>query len=131
MTPVVPAVGTADNMLGARVPPHPRADISPDSSGNVGPIGKGLSVAPNFRVLPPALVPERLRDKRPGARGSNALQVFRLGEGPFVRSPVGSSLELLPTSSKHGVIQPVRDTSLNDYQNDLADTQTRWTVDET
>ena len=30
-----------------------------------------------------------------------------------------------------GVIQPIRDTPLDDYQKDLAATQTHWTVDET
>lgn len=131
VTPVLPAVGTDGNMLGARVPPHPRADVLPDPDGNVGPIGKGLSVAPSLRVLPQVLVPERLRNKRPGARGSNNLRVFRLGEGTFVRAPVGDSLELLPTSPEHGVIQPVRTTPLSEYQKHLATTQTLWTVDET
>jgi hypothetical protein len=131
VTPVVPAVGTDDNMLGARVPPHPRADVLPDSSGNVGPVGKGLSVAPSLAALPQPLVPKRLRDKRLGARGSNTLRVFRLGEGSFVRAPVGSSLELLPTSPKHGVIQPVKAAPLADYQNHLAATQALWEVDET
>ncbi|NUQ76979.1 MAG: hypothetical protein HUU21_25880 [Polyangiaceae bacterium] len=130
-TPLIPAVGTDGNKLGVRVPPHPRADVHPDSSGNVGPIGEGLSVAPSLRKLPQVLVPERLRDKRPGARGSNTLQVFCLGEGAFVRAPVGDSLELFPTSSSHGVIQPIRTTPVEEYQQHLAATQTLWTVDET
>jgi hypothetical protein len=65
-TSFVPAVGTADNMLGARVPPH-----------------------------------------------------------------LGSSLELLLTSSQHGVIQPIRPTPLDEYQKHLAATQALWVVDET
>ena len=128
--PVAPAVGTADNMLGARVPPHPRADVHPDASGNAGPVGEGLSVSPNLAALPPSLVPERLRDKRPGARGTNTLRVFRLGNGSFVRATLGSAIELLPTSPKHGVVQPIRPTPIQDYQKELAATQEHWVVDE-
>ena len=126
---IVPTVGSQENMLGARVPPHPRADVHPDADGNVGPRGEGLSVAPSLAALPQGLVPERLRDKRPGARGSNSLRVFRLGDGSFSRSAVGDSLELAPTSSKHGVLQPKRPMTLGDYQGHLAATKTRW-VDE-
>lgn len=128
--PVAPAVGAADNMLSARVPPHPRADVHPDPGGNVGPVGEGLSVSPNLTALPASLVPERLRDKRPGARGTNALRVFRLGNRSFVRASLGSALELLPTSSKHGVLQPIQPTPIQDYQKELAATQALWVVDE-
>ena len=110
-------------MLGVRLSPHPRADVHPDPNGNVGPVGEGLSVAPNLTALPPSLVPERLRDKRPGARGTNALCVFRAGNGNFVRASLGGALELLPTSSKHGVVQPIRPTPIKDYENELAATQ--------
>ena len=130
-TSPVPMVGTGDNMLRARVPPHPRADIHPDMSGAVASVGEGISVAPGLKELPQVLVPARLREKRPGARGSNALVVFRFGHGPFARCPVGSALELVPTSSQHGVVQPVRPTPIDDYQSDLAATQTLWEVDET
>jgi hypothetical protein len=127
---VAPVVGTADNMLGVRVPPHPRADVHPDSSGNVGPVGEGLSVAPSLAAMPQVLVPRRLRDKRPGARGSDTLQVFSLGGEGFVRAPVGDSLELLPTSSNHGVVQPVGPVPVAHYQEHLAATQAFWRVDE-
>ena len=129
--PVVPAVGTTDNMLGPRVPPHPRADVHPDPSGAVGPIGEGLSVAPSLAVLPQVLVPKRLRDKRPGACGKNALQVFRLGEKSFARGTVGDALELVPTSSDHGIVQPIRAMPLAEYQEHIAATQALWQVDET
>jgi hypothetical protein len=129
--PMVPAVGPASNMLRARLPPDPRADVHPDASGHVGPTKEGLSVCPSLRLLPPSLVPERLREQRPGARGENALRVFCLGNESFVRAPIGTSLELLPTSSKHGVVQPVRSMPVQDYQQALAATQTLWVVDET
>ncbi|MDC3954517.1 hypothetical protein [Polyangium jinanense] len=127
--PAVPAVGTAANMLGVRVPPHPTPDVHPDSAGNVGPCGEGLSVAPSLAVLPQRLVPARLRDKRRGARGPDDLHVFRLGEASFRRAPVGGSLELQPTSDTHGVLQPLRQTSVAQYQLDLGATKTSW-VDE-
>jgi len=127
---VLPSIGNAENMLGVRVPPHPRADVTPDADGNVEPNKKGLSVAPGLAAMPPGLVPERLRDKRPGARGSNRLHVFRLGERDFLRAPVGDALELAPTSLKHGVLQPIRKTPLTDYHRDLAATQQQWSVDE-
>lgn|SRR5215510_4627988 len=128
--PIAPAVGTAGNMLGAREPPHPLADVHPDPEGNVGPSSKGLSVVPSLSVLPPNLVPERLRNKRPGARGTNALRVFRLGNVSFARAPLGSALELLPTSAKHGVIQPAQPMAVQEYQKELAATQGLWVVDE-
>ena len=53
-TVVVPAVGTAGNVLGVRVPPHPRPDVHPDGEGNVGPSGEGLSVAPSIKAMHPA-----------------------------------------------------------------------------
>jgi hypothetical protein len=129
-TPHAPAVGAAENMLGVRVPPHPRADVTPDADGNVGPDKKGLSVAPGIAAMPQGLVPERLREKRPGARGSNSLRVFRLGEGPFQHAPVNDALELVPTSPKHGILQPIQPKHLHDYQRDLAVTQPMWRVDE-
>jgi hypothetical protein len=128
--PIVPAVGTADNMLGPRVPPHPRADVHPDPGGNVGPIGEGISVAPNLTALPASLVPERLRDRRPGARGSNELRVFRAGSESFVRAPLGTALELFPNKPKHGVVQPMQPMPIKDYEQALAATQDHWVVDE-
>src|SRR5271170_8094039 len=65
----LPQVGTGKNMLGARLPPDVPADVHPDAEGNVARGGEGLSVAPNLKALPLRLVPERLRDRRPGARG--------------------------------------------------------------
>lgn len=117
-------------MLGVRVPPHPRADVAPDADGKVGPDKKGLSVAPGLVAMPQGLVPERLREKRPGARGSNRLRVFRAGEGSFQRARVADALEMVPTSPKHGVLQPIQPARLDDYQRELAATQQMWRVDE-
>lgn len=126
VTPHTPAVGTDDNMLGARVPPHQRADVRLDPDGSVGPGSGGISVAPRITALPQGLVPERLRALRPGARGSNTLRVFRLGEARFGDTPVGDSLRLLPTTPKHGVLEARQSMPLNTYQQELAATQKLW-----
>ena len=129
-SPAVPAVGTAANMLGACVPPSVPTDVHPDGEGKVGPCSEGLSVAPRLTALPPSRVPERLGHLRHGARGNNTHRVFRIGEANFERAPLGDSLELMPTSSKHGVIQPLQRMSIGDYQRELAATQRLWVVDE-
>lgn len=126
---VVPVIGKEANMLGAREPPNSHPDIHPDSTGHVGPNGQGLSVAPSPEALPFHCIPARLRDKYRGARGNNALRVFRLGEAIYSRAPIGKTLELLPTNATHGVIQPKQQMLAQEYQNELAATQHFW-VDE-
>lgn len=105
-------------------------DIHPDEAGRIEPSGEGLSVAPSLKMLPPGRIPERLRDKRPGARGRNELRVFRVGTMGFHQAHLGDRLELKPTSKRHGVVQPRHQTHIDDYQRDLASTQSSWTVDE-
>src|SRR5438552_1280881 len=73
----IPQVGSGRNMLGVRLPPDNPADVHPDADGNVLPVQEGLSVAPDLKALPLSLVPERLRSRRPGARGSNDMRLFR------------------------------------------------------
>lgn len=128
--PGLPRIGQDDNMLGVRLPPHPRADVHPEADGTVKPGNKGMSVAPSLAALPQALVPERLRGIRPGARGSDRLKVFRLEAAALQNAGVSDALELVPTSSKHGVVQPSRPMLVIEYQGHLAATQTFWAVDE-
>ena len=118
-----PRAGSGRDMLGASLPPTIPADISPSSDGMVGPGDSGMSVAPSLRALPPGLVPERLRDLRPGARGRNDARLFRLGDGPFRSAPINADLEQLPTSKKHGVVRPARDLHIDDFQAALAFTR--------
>jgi hypothetical protein len=124
-----PQVGVGKNMLGARLPPDNRADVQPDAEGNVARGGEGLFVAPNLKALPPFLVPKRLRDRRPGAVGSNDLRLFRLGEAPFEPSNIAEELELQPTSTTHGVVRPRARMQVHHYQARLAATKPRW-IDE-
>lgn len=121
-----PRVGTGQNMLGVRLPPDNPADVHPDAAGNVAPTKEGLSVAPNLKALPLRLVPERLRGRRLGARGSDDLRLFRLGGGPFQRSSIATGLELEPTSKTHGVVRPSTPMPVGDYQERLAATKPRW-----
>ena len=125
----LPQAGTGKNMLGARLPPDSPADVQPDAEGNVARGGEGLSVAPSLKALPLRLVPERLRDRRPGARGSDDLRLFRLGEAPFQPSNIAEELELQPTSKTHGVVRPRAPMHVHHYQARLAATKPRW-IDE-
>ncbi len=56
----LPRVGAAANMLGVRTTGE-SVDIAIEDDGTVAPGGGGLSVAPNWRKLPPSVVPTRLR----------------------------------------------------------------------
>src|SRR5262249_55618204 len=94
-----PLVGTETNMLGARVPPHPRADIAVNPDGTVSPgTGKGMSVAPSLEALAkkPFLVSRRLRHRFPAARGVDDLVTWKMGEGGFAAGPVAAGLALSP-----------------------------------
>ena len=123
-----PTVGTDSNMLGVRVPPHPRADVTPDEAGIVRPGSGGMSVAPSWRKLPIFLIPSRLKHLVAGARGADSLMCFQFGEGEFSDSSINSHLILRPNSATHGTVQPSRSMSLADFQQALADTRNSWTV---
>ncbi|WP_425614603.1 hypothetical protein NA78x_004476 [Anatilimnocola sp. NA78] len=127
----IPVVGSGKNMLGVRVPPDPNPDIHPDDSGNVQPGNGGMSVAPTWRDLPHFLVPKRLKELAPKARGRNELACFRFGEGSFAASDVTEWLVLRPDSSIHATVQPGNSMLLADYQNAIGDTREGWNKDET
>jgi len=135
----VPQVGPSARKLGVRVHPMPNHDVKPDGDGNVGPDRyfeeqrEGMSVAPSLSTLPFHRVPARLLWLRSDARGNNKDRVFRLGEGPFVRSAVADDLELAPDDveePEHGVIQPKNVMPVAVYQAALAATKTDWFADE-
>jgi hypothetical protein len=125
-----PIVGNETNMLGVRVPPHPRADVKPDQNGMVQTGMGGMSVSPGWRDLPPFLIPSRLGKLAPGARGSNKLTCFRFGEGSFGNAPVTQSLTLVVNRPTHGTVQPSRSMPITEFQKQLADTQAAWVIDE-
>src|SRR5207237_9007119 len=79
--------------LGVRVRPDAHFDIPVDQSGNVRPATGGMSVAPAWRVLPFFLIPKRLGPLCRGARGSDLLHCWRMGDGPFMDGPVAERLQ--------------------------------------
>lgn len=125
-----PKVGSEKNMLGVRVPPNPRPDIVPDTNGNVQPNSGGMSVAPNWRDLPPFLIPRRLNCIVSDARGPNRLRCWRFGEGKFESAPLSDELQLQRQTSTHGVVEPVAEVSIASFQDALAETRRGWQIDE-
>ena len=121
-----PTVEQSGSGLGVRA----GIDVDLDEQGNVLANGKGMSVAPAWRELNFTLIPKRLRDKFPGARGSNNRFCFRAGTGPFARSSFAHGLELVPDSRKHGCIAPLAMVPLVQYQDDLKATRPDWQLDE-
>ena len=118
-----PTVGQAFANLGVR----PR-DIDVDAHGNVIPNAKGMSVAPEWRVMNMFVIPRRLGT---GGRGRDNTYCFRRGEGSFQQCACGQGLELLPDSPTHGVVRPTQIVPLNQYLADLAATREEWQIDET
>jgi hypothetical protein len=122
----LPKVEPSANGLGVR----PGTDIDVDAQGNAATNGKGMSVSPAWRDMRPFLIPKRLRDKAPDARGSNSRFCFKSGSGPFKRGAFAQGLELVPDSSTHGCIAPAASVPLTQYESDLTATRPNWEVDE-
>jgi hypothetical protein len=125
-----PKVGPTARTLGARVPPDPKPDVTPDSNGMVQPGTGGMSVAPNWRHLPTHRIPKRLRHLVPKAHGKNEDACWRLGDGPFADGPVAEGLSLRVDAPRHGLIEPDAVTAEPAYQAALAATGGEWTIDE-
>ena len=130
-----PLVAAAADGLGARVPPAlGLVDIYPTSAGQVSPVtgpqGEGMSVAPDWRVLPPHRIPDRLRSLRKDARGSKSLFCWFMGRGPFVADHVAEGLRLHPDADNitHGVVEPARTMHVDEYQQALAATRPAWDI---
>src|SRR5438445_192523 len=102
-----PVVDASGKGLGVRgVPTNGVLDVDLDDQGRGVLNGKGMSVAPAWRALPYFLIPERLKDRVPRARGSNGLSCFTMGDGPFADGPVADGLDLLVDKPTHGVVAP-------------------------
>jgi hypothetical protein len=98
--------------------------------GDVQMNGMGMSVSPSWRVISILRIPKRLRDKVPGARGSNNTHCFKYGAGPFQAGPFAAGLDLTPDSPTHGCVTPAKQAPLATYASDLAATPADWQVDE-
>ena len=124
-----PQVGAEANMLGARIEGATQ-DIPVSHNGMVQPNTGGMSVSPTWREMPYFLVPKRLIDKFPAARGKNSLSIWKMGEGPFQAGSVAAGLTLQPDSPTHGNVEPDQTMPVNDYQQHLANTCQSWVIDE-
>ena len=121
----LPTVEASATGLGVRV----GTDVDVQD-GHVLTNGKGMSVSPNWRLLPIFRIPKRLCGQFPGARGSNQTCCFRFGSGPFERGALADGLELVPDSPAHGCVAPAQPVSLEQYESDLSATRAGWQIDE-
>jgi hypothetical protein len=130
----LPLVGSHKRcLLGVR-PMGKSADIdltpAGDVNGNVAVNRKGLSVSADWRQLPPYMIPEELDDEVNGASGIG-MKVYVHGTGVFVEGAVAPGLEMrfkLNTVDA-GVVSPVAQVTLVQYQADLEATRAQWVED--
>lgn len=80
--------------------------------------------------MPAHLVPKRLINLVPGARGKNEHSVWSMGSGTFVDDAITNELFLRLDNERHGLVEPGIVMSLMDYQKALASTQNDWSEDE-
>jgi hypothetical protein len=126
-----PVIEQTNKGLGVRAAPGSKLlDVDLDQDGKVFLNGKGMSVAPTWRELPPHLVSRRLKERFPDAIGSQLLRCFTMGNGPFQNGPVADRLDLICDKPKHGVVAPRLLDSLDQFQADLASTRDDWMIDE-
>jgi hypothetical protein len=128
----LPVVGSQGNMLGVRTPPNERADIRPDTNGEVAPSAGGMSVNPGISAMPSWAKPKRWRREHPelhrDARGQESVEVFTHGAGAFVAGRVADELVLAPDSHRHGMVEPARTMSIDEYRAALAATRPGWRI---
>ncbi|MCX6379127.1 MAG: hypothetical protein NT023_06570 [Armatimonadetes bacterium] len=78
------------------------------------------------------MIPRKYQPLFPKARGSNNTDIWRWGEGDFVKENMNALLQLRPDEhdSTHGVIEPNQSMALEDYTQALHNTQERWAREE-
>jgi hypothetical protein len=121
-----PIVGSDSNMLGVRIPPHPQADVHPDSAGNVHARGGGLSVNEDWKRMHLNHIPARFSNIVKKARGSDKKSLWRLGEVPFSNGQITEELELRITGANHGLIEPAKSMQIGEFQQRLGETKPLW-----
>jgi hypothetical protein len=120
-----PQIGPTGKTLGVRIP----EDIA-EQSGVVQPGTGGMSVSPTWRDIPRHRVPRRLKHLADKAAGSNHLECWKMGNGPFEMGEIADGLSLRPDKPKHGLVEPWSIMTSIDYQNYLAATRDRWQIEE-
>lgn len=121
-----PVIGQGDNMLGVRVPPHPRADVTPADDDSVGPGDGGMSVNRDWRKMPFMLIPRSFNRILLKARGSLEKGLWRFGQGEFVENSVAEGLTLRVDSSNHGLVEAAERVAVERLQENLAKTRDGW-----
>jgi hypothetical protein len=124
-----PLIANTARGLGVRLGDDPHDDMPVDADGNVHP-GKGMSVAPHWKMLPLHRIPRRLRSKVPRATGNLQNTCWRMGNGPFENGVVAESLTLLVDSVSHGVVGPEVEMAADEYLLAVALTRDLWVIDE-
>lgn len=120
--PKLPKVGASFGCLGVRIP----KDIQPDSSGNVRPEGKGLSVEPSLQAIGIFMVPQKYCHLLEGAIGDDKYSVWIPRGAQFQDGPIAPKLQLTCDSPLHGVIEPDSVMPVAEFQAAIAATQRVW-----
>lgn len=122
-----PTIGQTFCTLGVR--PH---EMDLDAQNNATPGDKGMSVAPEWRLLPFVVLPRRLH---PRGRCTLPVFSFRRGAAQFQQMTFGKNLELVPDPPahglvRHGIVRPALAIPAADHQQNIADTRDDWEIDE-
>ena len=132
-----PMIGPSKTMLGAVIAgavalkPGQTPDLSLTPQGLIEPLTGGMSVAPEIGKLRSHQIPMCMSHLFKDATGSNKLHCWSMGNGPFTSSPVDSNLNLrVDKEDEHGIVEPERSMTYEEYQSSLAATRDRWQVDE-
>jgi len=92
-----------------------------------------MSVAPSLSDLPDHRIPKRLNAYGiPRARGPNSMRIWRMGDGPFLNSPIVADLNLRldPRDPLHGLVEPATIVKLDQYRRAIEQTRELWVIDE-
>ena len=122
-----PMVGQGFCQLGARP-----TEVDLDAQNNAITTDKGMSVAPEWRLLPFVVLPRRLD---PRGRCTKPVHCFRRGIAPFQQVLFGNNLELVPDPPvqgvvKHGIVRPAQAVPAVAHQQNLAATRAEWAIRE-
>ena len=109
--------------MGARL----GADIDVCQEGYVVLNQKGISVNASVEAMLPSLIPKRLASRFSEARGNNSLTVFVHGQGDFLEEPVTDALTLVfKDDPGGGLVCPIEQVTIEQYQANLAATEPGW-----
>lgn len=112
----LPMVGPSGRMLGVRPGNAATPDVlAVQASDMVWPNQGGMSVAPHDALH----LPKHRRPPSLGGTGQDPIWYIEIDE-------VGRDLQFRQDSAAHGVIEPLRSMTLQEYQDALESTRPRW-----